>query len=110
MTLFHAAYVDPEITYPTWRNEDIHWVYSVGIMLLDLKNPAKILGLSQEPLMVPEPPYDYETDGYRSYTLFPSATLLEDDGTVRIYYGAADTSVALATAKLDDLIELCKPL
>ena len=51
--------------------------------------------------MVPEPPYDYETDGYRSFTLFPSATILEDDDTVRIYYGAADTVVALATAKLE---------
>ena len=59
---------------------------------------------------VPEPPYDYETDGYRSYTLFPSATILEDDDTVRIYYGAADTVVALATAKLDDLVDLCTPV
>ena len=72
--------------------------------------PAKIVGLSKEPLMVPEAPYDYETDGYRSYTLFPCATILEDDGTVRIYYGACDTVVALATAKLDDLIDLCKPV
>jgi beta-1,4-mannooligosaccharide/beta-1,4-mannosyl-N-acetylglucosamine phosphorylase len=63
-----------------------------------------------EPLMVPEAPYDYETDGFRSYTIFPSATILEDDGTVRIYYGACDTVLALATAKLDDLIALCKPV
>ncbi len=110
LTIFHAAYVDPAITYPTWRNEDIHWVYSAGIMLLDLEEPWKIRGLSKEPLLVPEPPYEYEVNGYRSYTVFPSATILEDDGTVRIYYGAADTSVALATANVDDLIALCKPV
>ena len=110
VTLFHAAYVDPEINYPTWRNEDIHWVYSTGVMLLDLENPGKLIGLAKEPLMVPEPPYDYETDGYRSYTLFPSGVILEDDGTVRMYYGAADTVVCLATAKLSDLVALCKPV
>jgi beta-1,4-mannooligosaccharide/beta-1,4-mannosyl-N-acetylglucosamine phosphorylase len=59
---------------------------------------------------VPEPPYEYEVNGYRSYTVFPSATILEDDGMVRIYYGAADTSVALATANVEDLIRLCKPV
>jgi len=77
-------------------------------MMLDLEEPWKIVGISQDPLMVPEEPY--ETDGFRSYTLFPSATLLEDDGTVRIYYGACDTVLALATAKLEDLMDLCKPV
>jgi beta-1,4-mannooligosaccharide/beta-1,4-mannosyl-N-acetylglucosamine phosphorylase len=77
-------------------------------MLLDLEEPWRIVGLSKDPLMVPEAPY--ETDGYRSFTIFPSATILEDDGTVRIYYGACDTVVALATAKLDDLIGLCTPV
>ena len=76
-------------------------------MLLDLEDPAKIVGISREPLMVPQTPY--ETDGYRSYTLFPTATILEDDGVVKIYYGVCDTAIALATAKLDDLIDLCKP-
>lgn len=110
LTLFHAVHYDPDTVYPTWRNENWHKLYSVGIMMLDLKDPARIVGLSREPLMVPEAPYDYETDGYRSYTLFPCATILEDDRTVRIYYGACDTVVCLATAKLDDLIALCKPV
>jgi beta-1,4-mannooligosaccharide/beta-1,4-mannosyl-N-acetylglucosamine phosphorylase len=33
--------------------------------------------------------------------------VLEDDGEVKIYYGAADTVEALATAHVDDLIALC---
>ena len=33
---------------------------------------------------------------------------IEDDGTVRIYYGAADTCIGLATAKLDDLVAACR--
>jgi len=110
LALFHAVYVDPKITYPTWRNEDIHWVYAAGVMLLDLDDPSKIIGLAREPLIVPEAPYDCEIDGYRSYTVFPTGNILEDDGTVKIYYGAADSSICLATAKLDDLIALCTPV
>jgi beta-1,4-mannooligosaccharide/beta-1,4-mannosyl-N-acetylglucosamine phosphorylase len=108
LTIFHATHFDPDTVYPTWRDENWHKLYCAGIMLLDLEEPWRIVGLSKEPLMVPEAPY--ETDGYRSYTIFPAATLLEDDGTVRIYYGACDTVVALATAKLEDLIDLCKPV
>ncbi len=108
LTLFHATHYDPDTVYPTWRDENWHKLYCVGIMLLDLENPAKIVGLSMDPLMIPEAPY--EIDGFRSYTLFPCATLLEDDDTVRIYYGACDTVMALATAKLDDLIDLCTPV
>jgi beta-1,4-mannooligosaccharide/beta-1,4-mannosyl-N-acetylglucosamine phosphorylase len=108
LTVFHATHYDPDTEYPTWRSENWHKLYCAGIMMLDLEEPWKIVGISQDPLMVPEEPY--ETDGFRSYTLFPSATLLEDDGTVRIYYGACDTVLALATAKLDDLIDLCKPV
>lgn len=33
--------------------------------------------------------------------------ILEDDGEVKIYYGAADTVECLATAHVDDLIRLC---
>ena len=108
LALFHAAHEDPDTLYPTWRNENWHKLYCVGVMLLELKNPAKVIALSRTPLMVPEAPY--EVEGYRSHTLFPTATLLEEDGTVRIYYGSCDTVICLATAKLSDLIDLCEPV
>ena len=41
---------------------------------------------------------------------FPFAQILEDDGEVKIYYGASDTVECLATARVEDLIALCKPL
>jgi beta-1,4-mannooligosaccharide/beta-1,4-mannosyl-N-acetylglucosamine phosphorylase len=41
---------------------------------------------------------------------FPGGMLLEDDGEVKIYYGAADTVECLATAHVDDLIALCRPV
>lgn len=83
--------------------------YTAGIMLLDLKDPRKVIGISPEPLIAPETPY--ETDGgFRDQVIFPCGCIAEDDGTVKIYYGAADTYVCLATAKLKDLIDLCKPV
>jgi hypothetical protein len=36
-----------------------------------------------------------------------SRVVLEDDGTVKVYYGAADTVIAMAEAKVDELVELC---
>ena len=110
LTPFHAAFVDEEVEFTSWRNEHWNKTYCVGVMMLDLADPAKIIGMSPEPLMVPEAPYEYELEGFRGHALFPTATVLEDDGTVRIYYGACDTVLAMATAKLEDLIGLCKPV
>jgi beta-1,4-mannooligosaccharide/beta-1,4-mannosyl-N-acetylglucosamine phosphorylase len=36
--------------------------------------------------------------------------ILEDTGEIKMYYGAADTAVALATAHVDDLLAGCEPL
>ena len=80
--------------------------YCGGIMLLDLNDPSKIIGMSKEPLIAPE--LSYETDkGYRHDVIFPGGMVAEPDGEVKIYYGASDTVECLATAKLDDLLELC---
>ncbi len=60
--------------------------------------------------MVPESHIDYEAHGYRDYVIFPGGLILEDSGEVKIYYGAADTVEALATAHVDDLVALCEPV
>lgn len=68
---------------------------------------SKIIGVAKEPLIVPDQPY--ETNGFRGSVIFPCGMILEDDGEVKIYYGAADTCVALATAQLEDLLETIEP-
>lgn len=84
--------------------------YSAGLMLLDKDDPYKLIGLSKGPVLVPEPEYAYEAHGYRDYVIFPGASILEDDGEVKIYYGAADTVECLATAHIDDLLGLIEPV
>lgn len=105
LTTFHAVDLDKTRGKNGWEEK---WDkrYCGGIMLLDLNDPSKIIGMSKEPLIAPE--LSYETDeGYRHDVIFPGGMVAEPDGEVKIYYGASDTVECLATAKLDDLLELC---
>jgi len=105
LTVFHASDYDA-LRRKNGFEENWKKRYSAGIMLLDLDDPQKMKGMSQSPLIVPESPYE-TTEGYRHHVVFPTGLILEDSGEVKIYYGAADTVVALATAHVDDLIRLC---
>jgi beta-1,4-mannooligosaccharide/beta-1,4-mannosyl-N-acetylglucosamine phosphorylase len=110
LTLFHAVDKDPDRVLKGWEGSGWKKRYTVGLMLLDLENPAKAVGLCPEPVMVPEEQYPYEIDGFRGSVLFPTGMILEADGEVKIYYGASDTVMALATAQVDDLVALCEPV
>ncbi len=105
LTVFHASDFDESRQRrgyeKTWKKR-----YCAGIMLLDLNDPRKVVGMSKTPLIAPEAPYE-TTDGYRNYVIFPTGMILENSGEVRIYYGAADTYMCLATADVGDLIGLC---
>jgi predicted GH43/DUF377 family glycosyl hydrolase len=68
--------------------------YSMGIAVLDLERPARIL--YRTPAAVLEPFTDYERDGRFKAVVFPSAADLRADGTIDIYYGAADNVIAAA--------------
>ncbi len=108
LTTFHAVDRDDSRGKNGW---EAAWKkrYTTGLMLLDEHNPRKIIGLSTEPLLAPEAPY--ETDGgFRNNVIFPGGMILEGSGEVKIYYGAADTVEALATAHVDDLLNLCTPM
>ncbi len=78
-------------------------IYYAGLMLLDLDDPTKILGISHRPLIVPEE--KYEKEGLRGSAIFPGGMILEDSGEVKIYYGSADTVECLATADVNDLVD-----
>jgi beta-1,4-mannooligosaccharide/beta-1,4-mannosyl-N-acetylglucosamine phosphorylase len=75
-------------------------------MLLDLQDPGKIIGRAAAPLLSPEASYEI-SGGFRNNVIFPGGMILEDNGEVKIYYGAADTVECLATAHVDDLLRLC---
>ncbi len=105
LTTFHAVWRDPEINLGGWEPA-WHKTYYAGIMLLDLENPAKVIGICREPLLRPEAPC--EKKGFRNDVIFPGGMILEESGEVKIYYGAADTVVALATADVRDVLAACR--
>lgn len=86
-------------------------IYQAGVSLLDLEDPSKVIARGRNNIL--EPREIYELIGQVPNVVFPSGMIAEkydDDGfarpdsTVRIYYGAADTVVALATATIDELL------
>lgn len=82
--------------------EETGWLYRVGLVLLDLENPAKII--ARLPHWIFGPKADYELRGEKPGIVFPTGAVVQE-GTLRLYYGAADTTVAVATAPMDRLLE-----
>ena len=82
--------------------------YCAGVVRLSLEEPWRMIGYSKVPLLAPEASYEID-GGLRNNVIFPGGAILEDDGEVKIYYGAADTVECLATASIDDLIRLTEP-
>ncbi len=78
-------------------------LYRVGLALLDLHDPGTVLKRTDEWVFGPTEPY--ERTGDVPGVVFPTGWVLGEDGdTLRMYYGAADSVVALATASLAVLL------
>jgi beta-1,4-mannooligosaccharide/beta-1,4-mannosyl-N-acetylglucosamine phosphorylase len=83
------------------------FVYSMGAALLDLEQPWKVLYRSAPYLMSPQ--RLYECVGDVPNVVFPCAALLDGEtGRLALYYGGADTVVALAFGTIDELIAFVK--
>jgi len=79
-------------------------IYRIGVVLLDLKRPHKVVARCDKPILSPRE--DYERIGDISNVVFACGAVVEDTGEIKIYYGAADTCICVATAKLNDLINV----
>ena len=70
-------------------------------------DPSKVLGRSLIPVLMPRELY--ERIGDIGNVVFRCGVIPEDDGTLKVYYGAADTCICLSIGHIDDLIESCSP-
>jgi predicted GH43/DUF377 family glycosyl hydrolase len=78
-------------------------LYRLGLALFDLEHPEHCLARGDSWIFGPEEPY--ERNGDVGNVTFPCGYTIGADGdTLRIYYGAADTSIALATASIAELL------
>jgi len=79
----------------------VHHRYRVGIALLDLNDPSRVLARSADPILEPET--TYEKDGIIPDVVFPCGSV-ERDGMIYQYYGGADTVTGVATIALDTVM------
>lgn len=80
--------------------------FGIEAVLLDAKDPRKVLSRTY-PFLVPEE--IYERYGVISNVVFPTSVLVDEDGMLDIFYGAADTTCARARIRLSDLLETLRP-
>ena len=77
-------------------------IYRLGLALLDLHDPTKVVRRTDEWVFGPKA--KYEREGDVDDVVFPCGWLVKDD-TVYVYYGAADSCIALATGNINELLE-----
>jgi len=80
-------------------------IYRIGTAMLDRDDPAKVLGRCLSPVLSPRE--EYERIGDVGNVVFACGAIVEDDGEVKVYYGAADTAICVAIGTLDEIIESC---
>ncbi|MDD2476272.1 MAG: glycoside hydrolase family 130 protein [Dysgonamonadaceae bacterium] len=80
-------------------------VYRLGVALHDLSNPAKIIAVGDEWILQPEE--TYEITGYVPNVVFTCGAIPEPDGSVKIYWGGADTVMCVGTANIEELVDYC---
>ena len=76
-------------------------IYRLGLTLLDLDNPTKVIRRTDEWIFGPKA--HYEREGDVDDVVFPCGWVRRDN-QVLIYYGAADSRLCLATADFDSLL------
>ena len=80
-------------------------VYRIGVALHALDDPATVLGVADEWILAPEDPW--ELTGYVHNVVFCCGAVPEEDGTVKLYWGGADSVMCAGTAQVQELVDLC---
>ena len=89
------------IIYHAVEDTPLGKIYHAAAALLDLKNPMKVLGRLSEPLFSPKAPW--EKSGVVGNVVFPTGAVVKD-GKLYIYYGAADTVIAVKSVDITELL------
>ncbi len=79
--------------------------YKIGAMILDYKDPTKILYKSNFPIIVPDK--NYENEGYKGGIVYTCGAVIKNKDII-LYYGGADTVVCVASCNLKNFIQQIK--
>jgi predicted GH43/DUF377 family glycosyl hydrolase len=81
-------------------------IYRLGAAVLAQDDPSRVLCRTAIPILSPRE--YYERVGDVNNVVFSCGAILEDDGqSLKIYYGASDTSICLGTANVNELMQFC---
>lgn len=80
-------------------------VYSLGLALLDPHEPTRVLAQSKHPILTPTEPY--EKKGLVDNVVFTCGTVKKDD-QLFVYYGAADSTIGVATIPYRHILDWAK--
>lgn len=81
-------------------NQDNGRTYRLGVALLDLEDPSKVINRARYPILEPEETWEHRGDV--PHVVFSCANPVVD-GTVYVFYGGADRVIGLATCSLEEL-------
>ena len=84
-----------------WTDRCTDW----GLLFMTCGTLAKIIGVGDSWILQPEDPW--EITGYVHNVVFTCGAVAESDGTVKIYWGGADTVMCVGEANVTDLVALC---
>jgi beta-1,2-mannobiose phosphorylase / 1,2-beta-oligomannan phosphorylase len=76
-------------------------MYCLGLVLLDIEHPERVLYRSKEPILTPK--MDYERFGKVPNVVFSCGNVVID-GKLFLYYGGADSVVCVATIEMEKLL------
>jgi predicted GH43/DUF377 family glycosyl hydrolase len=80
--------------------------YRLGVVLIDQDDPTRVRARSSRPILEPTQPY--ETSGFHPNVVFSCGAHIGSDGTVTVYYGAADESICAFSTSVDALLSVAK--
>jgi len=78
-------------------------IYRIGVVLLDLEDPSQIIKRGDQPILSPRE--EYERIGDVGNVCFACGAVISDNGEIKIYYGAADTSICIAMCTLNQILK-----
>lgn len=92
-----------------YHGVDDQFYYRQGVVLLDLKDPFRVIARCREPFFEPSKPYELGIANRIARTVFCDG-YIQDANTLKLYYGAADKYVCGGTVAVNDLLDTLEPV
>ncbi|TDF38260.1 glycosidase [Alteromonadaceae bacterium M269] len=80
-------------------------IYRLGVALHDLEDPSRVIAVADDWILQPEAPH--ELTGYVPNVVFTCAAVAEQDETIKLYWGGADSVMCVGTTTIKRLLDHC---